>query len=107
IDGTFHIGLGVDEPSAGDWADNLLHDLAAPPDRHGELGYLAQVAVRDAGLTVHDRALGATWQAKRADASKFPTDEGISGDRGPAVKRGVAKPSCTAISAMSAGRTGS
>jgi len=87
IDGTFHIGLGVDEPSAGDWADNLLHDLAAPPDRHGELGYLAQVAVRDAGLTVHDRALGATWQAKRADASIFRTDDGIFGDMALAVER--------------------
>jgi hypothetical protein len=87
MDGTFHIGLGEDEPSAGDWADNLLHDLAAPPDRHGELGYLAQVAVRDAGLTVHDRALGVTWQAKRADASIFRTEDGIFGDIALAVER--------------------
>ncbi|HKW54418.1 MAG TPA: AsmA-like C-terminal domain-containing protein [Stellaceae bacterium] len=86
-DGTFHIGLGEDEPSAGDWADNLLHDLAAPPDRHGRLGYLAQVAVRDAGLTVDDRALGVTWRAKRADASIFRTDDGIFGDVAVTVER--------------------
>ena len=87
VDGTFHIGLGEDEPGAGDWADSLLHDLAAPPDRHGELGYLAQVAVRDAGLTVHDRALGVTWQAKRADVSIFRSDDGIFGDIALAVER--------------------
>ena len=87
MDGTFHIGLGEDEPSAGDWADNLLHALAAPPDRHGELGYLAQVAVRDAGLTVHDRALGVIWQAKRVDISIFRSDEGIFGDMALAVDR--------------------
>lgn len=87
IDGTFHIGLGEDGPSAGDWADNLLHDLAVGPDRHGGLGYLAQVAVRDAGLTVHDRALGVTWQAKRVDASLFRSDKGIFGDMALAVER--------------------
>jgi hypothetical protein len=86
-DGTFHIGLGEDEPSAGDWTDNLLHDLAAPPDRHGRLGYLTQVAVRDAGLTVDDRALGVTWRAKRADASIFRSDDGIFGDMAVAVER--------------------
>ena len=86
-DGTFHIGLGEGEPGAGDWADNLLHDLAAPLDRRGRLGYLAQLAVRDAGLTVDDRALGVTWQAKRADASIFRTDDGIFGDMAVAVER--------------------
>jgi uncharacterized protein DUF3971/AsmA-like protein len=86
-DGTFRIGLGEDEPGAGDWAENLLHDLAVPPDRQGPLGYLAQVAVRDAGLTVDDRALGVTWRAKRADASMFRTDDGIFGDMALTVER--------------------
>jgi len=86
-DGTFRIGLGEDAPGAGDWAENLLHDLAVPPDRRGPLGYLAQVAVRDAGLTVDDRALGVTWRAKRADASIFRTDDGIFGDMALTVER--------------------
>jgi hypothetical protein len=86
-DGAFRIGFGEDEPDAGDWTENLLHDLAAPPDRHGPLGYLAQVAVRDAGLTVVDRALGVTWRAKRADASMFRTDGGIFGDMALTVER--------------------
>ncbi len=79
-DGRFRIGLGEDALGAGDWAEDLLHDLAVPPDRRGPLGYLAQVAVRDAGLTVDDRALGVTWRAKRADARIFRTDAGVFGD---------------------------
>jgi hypothetical protein len=86
-DGTFRIGLGEDAPGAGDWAKDLLHDLAAPPDRRGPLGYLAQVAVRDAGLTVDDRALGVTWRAKRADARIFRTNAGVSGDMALTVER--------------------
>ena len=79
-DGTFSIGLGDDASGGADWAGNLLHDLAAPPDRRGVLGYLAQVSVRDAGLTVDDRALGVIWRAKRADASMFRSDDGVFGD---------------------------
>ncbi len=86
-DGTFRIGLGEDAPGAGDWAENLLHDLAVRPDRRGPLGYLTQVAVRDAGLIVDDRALGVTWRAKRADASIFRTDDGIFGDMALTVER--------------------
>lgn len=86
-DGTFRIGLGEEVPGAGDWVENLLHDLAVRPDRRGPLGYLAQVAVRDAGLTVDDRALGLTWRAKRADASIFRTNEGIFGDMALTVER--------------------
>jgi hypothetical protein len=86
-DGRFRIGLGEDAPGAGDWAEDLLHDLAVPPDRRGPLGYLAQFAVRDAGLTVDDRALGVTWRAKRADARIFRTDAGVFGDMALTVER--------------------
>jgi hypothetical protein len=86
-DGTFRIGVGEDEPTPGDWAENMLRELAAPPDQHGPLGYLAQVAVRDARLTVDDRALGVTWRAKRADASVFRTADGIFGDMALTVER--------------------
>lgn len=79
-DGTFRLGLGAEAAVAGDWAEELLRDLVAAPAGHGPLGHLTQVAIRDAALTVDDRALGLTWHAKRANATLFRGAKGVFGD---------------------------
>src|SRR5262249_55775432 len=70
-DGTFRLGIGPSVSGAGDWAEGVLRELAAPPSDKGSLGYLRRVFIRDALLTVDDRALNATWRAKRLDASLY------------------------------------
>jgi hypothetical protein len=85
-DGAFRLDLGDDTAASGDWAGDFLRALAAPPDRQGPLGYLTEVAVRNAQLTVHDRALGVTWRAKRADATMFRSASGTFGDLALAVE---------------------
>ena len=79
-DGTVHLGLGAAAPDTGDWGEQLLRDLAAAPDREGPLGYLTQVAIRNAVLTVDDRALGLAWRARRVDATLLRGNRGVSGD---------------------------
>lgn len=78
-DGTFHLGLGEASTEAGDWRDTLLHDIAAAPDRRGTLGFLSDVSIRRAALTVDDRALGVVWHAAHADATLHRDARGISG----------------------------
>jgi hypothetical protein len=78
-DGTFHLGLGAGGAEAGDWADALLSGLAAAPDGRGPLGWLQEVAIRDASLTVDDRALGLSWQARHVDATLLRGQRGVSG----------------------------
>jgi hypothetical protein len=85
-DGAFHLGVGDDTAPSGNWAEDFLRALAAPPDRRGPLGYLAEVAVRNAQLTVKDRALGVTWRAKRVDATMFRSAGGTFGDLALAVE---------------------
>jgi AsmA-like C-terminal region/Protein of unknown function len=87
-DGSFHFGLGGEAPGADDWAESLLRDLAQPPDKVGPFGYLSEIEVRAAALTVDDRALGVTWEAKRADATLFRRPEGIAGTLSAAIDRG-------------------
>jgi Protein of unknown function/AsmA-like C-terminal region len=85
-DGAFHLGLGGDATPSDNSAEAFLRALAAPPDRQGPLGYLTEVAVRNAVLTVNDRALGVTWRAKRADATMFRSAGGTFGDLAVAVE---------------------
>jgi len=89
-DGKFQLGLGGANAAASDWVGDLLHHLAAPPDRKGPLGYLAQVSIRNAVLTVDDRALGVTWRARSADATLFRGESGLLGDMTLMVERPVA-----------------
>jgi hypothetical protein len=79
-DGTFHLGLGAASAGSGGWADALLRDLAAAPDRQGPLGFLTSVTIQRATLTVNDRALGVAWRAQRADAAFVRGARGVSGD---------------------------
>jgi hypothetical protein len=86
-DGSFHLGLAGEQPGSNDWAESLLRDLAQPPDHVGPFGYLSQVEVRDAALTVDDRKLGVTWEAQRLDATLRRGAEGFAGDLALAVQR--------------------
>jgi len=79
-DGTIHLGLGAAAPDHDEWGEQLLRDLAAAPDRQGPLGFLTEVAIRNALLGVDDRALGLAWRAKRADVTMHRGDRGVTGD---------------------------
>ena len=69
-DGSFHLGIGgLDAPAAEDWGTKLLGDLARPPGGRGTLGFLTQVSIDQASLTVDDRSLGVTWRADNLDLS--------------------------------------
>jgi len=78
-DGTIHLGIGEGE-GAEDLASDMLADLEVRPNQRGVLGYLREVAIRDAQLTLDDRALRVTWQARRADVVLFRNERGVSGD---------------------------
>ena len=78
-DGTIHLGLG-EGAGAEDIASGVLADLDVRPNQRGPLGYLREVAIRDAQLTLDDRALNITWQARRADVTLFRSEQGLSGD---------------------------
>jgi hypothetical protein len=87
-DGEFHLGLTGVQPDAGEWAFGLLEGLIGSPDKAGALGYLSEVDIDDATLSVDDRKLGVTWEAKRADAKLTRQADGISGDLALAIDRG-------------------
>jgi len=87
-DGSFHLGLDGEQPGNSDWAEGLLSDLSHPPNHRGAFGYLREVEVKDATLTVDDRKLGVTWEAQRFDATLRRGTEGFAGDLALAVERG-------------------
>jgi AsmA-like C-terminal region/Protein of unknown function len=78
-DGTIHLGLG-EGAGAEDLASDILADLDVRPNQRGPLGYLREVAIHDAQLTLDDRALHVTWQARRADITLFRSEQGLAGD---------------------------
>jgi hypothetical protein len=86
-DGSFHLGLADEQPTNNDWAESLLHELAQP-DREGAFGYLNEIRVTDAALTVDDRKLGVTWEAQRLDATLRRGNDGFAGDLALMMERG-------------------
>ena len=78
-DGTIHLGVG-EGTGAEDLASGILADFDVRPNQRGVLGYLREVAIRNAQLTLDDRALKAIWQARRADVVLFRSEQGVSGD---------------------------
>jgi hypothetical protein len=78
-DGTIHLGFGEGAGSE-DLARALLADLEVQPNQHGPLGYLREVAIREATLILDDRALGIVWQAKHADALLVRNEAGLAGE---------------------------
>ncbi len=78
-DGSFHLGVGdLAADSAEDWGQKLVGDLVAPPNGQGSLGYLTEIVVEGASLTVDDRSLGVEWQA-RANASLDRASDHVTG----------------------------
>src|SRR5262249_6408596 len=59
---------------------NILRDLDATPNGRGPFGYLQLIAIRDAQLTLDDRALGATWQARSVHVNLTRGLTGLAGD---------------------------
>lgn len=81
VDGSFHLGVGAlaQQPSE-DWGAQLVSDLARVPDRNGPLGYLTEIVVRGATLTVDDRSLGILWRADSADLSLQRRADRVTGN---------------------------
>jgi len=68
--GGFHLGIGdLSAEAAEGWGARIVGDLVRPPDGKGTLGYLTELSVKDASLTVDDRSLGIQWHADGAEAS--------------------------------------
>jgi hypothetical protein len=78
-DGAFRLGIGGDTPGDAGLMAQLVQDFLAPPYAGHPLGYLKEIAVRDASLTVADRMLGARWQAPHASGSLARRPDGIAG----------------------------
>jgi len=85
VQGRFQFGLGDDEGGDHEVADALVAELLAPPDPRRASGYLEEVSLRDAKLTVDDRLLGSSWTASRAAITLFRNKRGIFGDLALAV----------------------
>jgi hypothetical protein len=78
--GRFQLGLGAEEAGDHDFAHTLVGELLAPPDPRRATGYLEEISLRDARLTVDDRLLGSSWSASRAAITLFRNKRGIFGD---------------------------
>jgi hypothetical protein len=78
--GKFQLGIGEDEDADHDFFGALLAELLAPPDPLRASGYLEEVSLRGAKLTVDDRLLGVSWSASRAATTLFRNKRGIFGD---------------------------
>ncbi len=87
-DGSFHFGLAGEKVGGDDWAETLLHELSRPPRHSGPFGYLRQITVTDAALTVDDRKLGVTWEAQHLDATLRRGGEGFTGNLALTIERG-------------------
>ena len=80
-EGAFHLGIGeLSADAAEDWGRQILGDLVRPPDGRGTVGYLTELTVRDASLTVDDRSLGVEWHADGAEASLLRSADRTSGN---------------------------
>jgi uncharacterized protein YhdP len=62
----------------------------AAPDPDSPVGYLRQVQVRGASLTVEDHMLRASWRARQAAATLFRGERGMFGDLALAIDLGDA-----------------
>ncbi len=80
VQGQFLLGIGEEDGSEHSFAHELIAELLAPPDRRRASGYLEEISLRDAKLTVDDRLLGSSWSASRAAITLFRNKRGIFGD---------------------------
>lgn len=82
--GAFQLGIG-DGGTSPELTEQLVRDLLAPPDPARPSGYLREISVQGASLTVDDHMLGASWRAPRAAATLFRSEQGMFGDLALAV----------------------
>lgn len=87
-DGSFHLGLAGEHIGNNDWAETILYELSHPPDSNDPFGYLTEVRVTDAALTVDDRKLGVTWEAQNLSATLRRGNDGFTGKLAFAIERG-------------------
>jgi hypothetical protein len=78
--GQFQLGIGEQDDGDHDLFSALLVELLAPPDPLRASGYLEEISLRGARLTVDDRVLGVSWGASRAATTLFRNKRGIFGD---------------------------
>jgi hypothetical protein len=78
--GKFQLGIGEQDDGDQDLFGTLLVELLAPPDPLRASGYLEEISLRGAKLTVDDRLLGVSWSASRAATTLFRNKRGIFGD---------------------------
>ncbi|MBV8651660.1 MAG: AsmA-like C-terminal domain-containing protein [Alphaproteobacteria bacterium] len=84
VDGKFQLGIG-EAGTSSELTDAVIRETLARPNPDLASGYLNEISIRGARLTVEDHMLGAVWQAPRAAATVFRGNEGISGDLALAV----------------------
>ncbi len=64
--------------------------MSHPPDHKGAFGYLSEVRVTDAALTVDDRKLGVTWDAQHLAVTLQRGTDGFTGKLTMTIERGGA-----------------
>jgi Protein of unknown function/AsmA-like C-terminal region len=84
VDGKFQLGVGEGGTNP-ELTDEIIHEALARPDPDRVSGYLKEVSIRGASLTVEDHMIGAAWRAPRAALTLFRSDQGIFGDLALAV----------------------
>ena len=80
-DGGF--GLAAGEPSEDDSTSALpllLAELLHPPDPGRSMGYLQEVSVTEAEITLFDQATGRIWRVPRADVVMTRDEAGIKAE---------------------------
>ena len=78
VDGRISLGFGDVAGVAGDPSELLFADLLAPPDTSRAMGYLTNLSIINARLTVDDQRLGLSWQAPHVTVSFARDDAGIA-----------------------------
>jgi hypothetical protein len=85
-DGSFHLGLAGEggeaegeDKTAEFWGNRLAGDLAGPLNGSGPFGYLRELEIRNATLTVDDRTLDVIWNAHLTDLSLHRDSGGLTG----------------------------
>ncbi len=87
-DGGFAFGLGTGEGEVSNASDLLFSGLLAPPDPETAIGYLREISIRNADLTIDDRRLGVSWRAPDASVSFRRDAKGITGEATLALRIG-------------------
>lgn len=78
-DGKFNFGFEDAGPAAGDIMGDIVTQLIAPADPARSMGYLTEIRITRAELTLVDEKNAVTWHAPSADVTLLRNNKGISG----------------------------